>query len=240
MSRPTRICLVGATGLVGSALIAACVGRRDVKLVAVSRREARLPKGARMEVLLAPTEGWEQAIAAASPDVLVIALGTTWRKAGKSEAAFRAVDEKLVLDCARWGLAAGAKQLIAVSSVGANRNARGFYLRVKGEVEEALGKIGYPRLDLLRPGLLIGPRKERRLIEAAAQVLSPMADLFLRGKNARYRSIHAEVLAQTIIALTQQKARGRFVYEHGSLLRAIRRVALEQSVRDAVRSGSVD
>ncbi len=240
MSRPTRICLVGATGLVGTALIAACVGRRDVKLVAVSRREAKLPKGARMELLLAPTEGWEQAIAAASPDVLVIALGTTWRKAGKNEAAFRAVDEKLVLDCARWGLAAGAKQLIAVSSVGANRHAKGFYLRVKGEVEEALGKIGYPRVDLLRPGLLIGPRKERRLVEAAAQVLSRVADLFLRGKNARYRSIHSEVLAQTIIALTQQKARGRFVYEHGGLLRAIRRVAIEQSVRDAVRGGSVD
>ena len=240
MSRPIRICLVGATGLVGTALIAACVGRRDVKLVAVSRREAKLPKGARMEVLLAPTEGWEQAIAAASPDVLVIALGTTWRKAGKNEAAFRAVDEKLVLDCARWGLAAGAKQLIALSSVGANSNAKGLYLRVKGEVEEALGKIGYPRVDLLRPGLLIGPRKERRLVEAAAQVLSPVADRFLRGKNARYRSIHSEVLAQTIIALTQHKARGRFVYEHGNLLRAIRRVALEQSVRDAVRGRSVD
>ena len=77
MSRPVRICLVGATGLVGTALIEACVGRSDVKLVAVSRNEAELPKGARMEVLLAPTTGWEDAIAAAQPDVLVIALGTT-------------------------------------------------------------------------------------------------------------------------------------------------------------------
>ncbi len=240
MSRPTRICLVGATGLIGSALIEACVGRRDVKLVAVSRREAKLPKGARMEVLLAPIDGWEQAIAAASPDVLVIALGTTWAKSGKDEAAFRAVDEKLVLDCARWGLAAGAKQLIAVSSVGADRNAKRLYLRVKGEVEQALGKIGYPRLDVLRPGLIIGPRKERRVLEAAAQMLSPVADLFLRGAYARFRSVHSEILAQTIIALTRQKARGRFAFEHEDFLRAIRRVALEQSVRDAVHGSPVD
>lgn len=240
MSRPTRICLVGATGLIGTALIEACVGRRDVKLVAVSRREASLPKGARMEVLLAPVEGWGDAIAAASPDVLVIALGTTWAKAGKDEAAFRAVDQQLVLDCARWGLAAGAKQLIMVSSVRSDRNAKGLYLRVKGETEEALGKLGYPRLDVLRPSLLIGQRKEFRLLERVAQILAPIADFFLRGKNLRYRSIHSEVLAQTTIALTKQKARGRFTYEHEDFLRAIRRVALEQSVRDAVHGGTVD
>ena len=240
MSRPTRICLVGATGLVGSALIAACVGRSTVKLVAVSRREADLPKGARMEVLLAPVEGWGDAIAAASPDVLVIALGTTWRKAGKDEAAFRAVDEKLVLDCARWGRAAGAGHLIVVTSVGADPHAKGLYLRVKGEVEGALAKLGYPRLDVLRPGLLIGHRKEFRVLELVAQLLSPLLDVFLRGTYARYRSIDADVLAQAILALLQQKVRGRFSYEHDDILRAIRRIALELSVRNAVHGGAVD
>ncbi len=237
MSKVTRICLVGATGLVGSALIEACVGRSDVKLVAVSRREASLPKGARMEVFLAPTDGWSDAIAAAMPQVLVIALGTTWRKAGKDEAAFRAVDEKLVLDCARWGLAAGAQQLIFVSSVGANSGAKGLYLRVKGEVEQALAKLAYPRLDVLRPGLLLGVRKEFRFLELIAQVLAPVVDVFLRGKYAKYRSIDADVMAQSILAITRQKARGRFVFEHEDMLRAIRRQALEQSVRDAVHGG---
>ncbi|MEJ6008551.1 NAD(P)H-binding protein [Novosphingobium aquae] len=238
MSRPVRICLVGATGLVGTALIEACVGRSDVKLVAVSRNEAELPKGARMEVLLAPTTGWEDAIAAAQPDVLVIALGTTWKQAGKSEAQFRLVDEKLVLDCAKWGLAAGARQLILVSSIGANRHAKQLYLRVKGEVEDALVKIAYGRIDVLRPGLLIGRRKARRPLEWLAQIASPLIDLLLRGKYRQYRSIHVEVMAQAMLALAHQKSRGRFVYEHDEILRAIRRQALEQSVRRAVHSGT--
>ncbi len=240
MSRQTRICLVGATGLIGSALIAACVGRSDVKLVAVSRREADLPKGARMEVLLAPVSGWEDAIAAAQPDVMVVALGTTWKKAGKDEAAFRAVDEKLVLDCARWGLAAGARQIIAVSSIGADPSAKGLYLRIKGEVDIALSRLSYHRSDILRPGLLIGPRQERRALERFAQIISPLLDLCLRGKYARYRSIHSEVMAAAILALTKQKARGRFTYEHEEILRAIRRVALEASVRRAVHGDTVD
>ncbi|MFM5930566.1 MAG: NAD(P)H-binding protein [Novosphingobium sp.] len=240
MSRQVRICLIGATGLVGGAVIEACVGRRDVRLVAVSRNEAKLPKGARMEVLLAPTSGWEDAIAAAQPDVMVIALGTTWKKAAQSEAQFRLVDEKLVLDCAKWGLAAGAKHLILVSSVGANRHAKQLYLRVKGEVEDALSRIPFGRLDILRPGLLIGPRGERRPLERLGQIFSPVIDLFLQGKYRRYRSIHVDVLAQAILALSQQKARGRFVYEHDEILRAIRRQTMEKSIRHAVHGTVVE
>ncbi len=74
-----RICLVGATGLVGASLIEASVRRNDVRLIAVSRREIPLPVGARMEVLLAPTEGWPEAIAASNADVFVCALGTTMK-----------------------------------------------------------------------------------------------------------------------------------------------------------------
>ena len=162
MSKPTRIALVGATGLIGMSLIRLAVGRSDIRIVGISRREATLPPGARMELLVADPQNWGDAIAAANADVLVCALGTTWRKAGKDEAAFRSVDEVLVLDCAKAAKAAGLRQMIVISSVGAEPFSKSFYLRVKGEVEQKLGKVGLPRLDILRPGLLRGPRAERR------------------------------------------------------------------------------
>jgi len=109
MSKPTRIALVGATGMVGMSLIRLAVGRSDIRIVGIARREAQLPAGARMEMLVAPSEGWPDAIAAANADVLVSALGTTWRKAGKDEAAFRAVDQDLVLQCARAAKALGLR-----------------------------------------------------------------------------------------------------------------------------------
>ena len=135
-----RICLVGATGLVGSSLIAACLGRGDVRLVAVSRRELPLPDGARMEVLLAPTEGWSEAIAASNADVLVCALGTTMRDVGGARAAFRAVDHELVIASARAAREAGIGHMILVSSVGADAASNNFYLRTKGQTEERLRK----------------------------------------------------------------------------------------------------
>jgi uncharacterized protein YbjT (DUF2867 family) len=223
MSDPLRICLVGATGLIGSTLIDMAVGRNDIRVVGVARREMKLPQGARMEMLIAEPSGWAEAIAAARPQVMVCALGTTWAKAGKNEAAFTAVDQHLVLACARTAKAAGARQLIVVSSVGADPSSKNFYLRVKGEVEVALSRIGFARLDILRPGLLRGPRMERRGLERLAMISSPVIDLFLHGKHSKYRSIRADRLVQAIFALAKEKASGRFVHEHEGMLLATRR-----------------
>ena len=224
MSDPTRIALVGATGLIGTSLIEYGVGRSDLfRIIGIARREVPLPQGARMELLVAETSGWPDAIAAANADVLVCALGTTWRKAGKDEAAFRAVDQDLVLACGKAAKASGIRQMIVVSSVGADAMAKNFYLRVKGEVEQQLGKLGIPRLDVLRPGLLHGPRAERRPAEKLAMLASPLADLALHGLYRKYRSIKAETIAKAIVGLTHEKAAGRFVFEHDAILRAARK-----------------
>ncbi|HEX4847829.1 MAG TPA: NAD(P)H-binding protein [Novosphingobium sp.] len=223
MSKPTRIALVGATGLIGMSLIRLAVNRPDIRVIAISRREVALPPGARMEVLLAQPEGWGDAIAAANADVLVSALGTTWKKAGKDEAAFRSVDQELVLACARAAKAAGIRQMISVSSVGADPLSKTFYLRVKGETDQALGKVGIPRLDILRPGLLRGPREELRPAEHLGRILSPVADLLMQGAYRRYRSIRSETMAEAIVGLTREAMAGRFVFEHDAILRAARK-----------------
>ncbi len=223
MSKPTRIALVGATGLIGMSLIRLAVNRPDIRIIGISRREVALPPGARMEMLVADTDGWSDAIAAASADVLVCALGTTWAKAGKDEAAFRAVDQDLVLACGKAAKAAGIRQMIAVSSVGADPMAKNFYLKVKGETEQALGKLGLTRLDVLRPGLLRGPREELRPAERLGMIASPLADLLMNGAYRKYRSIRSETVAQAIVGLTREAMAGRFVFEHDAILRAARK-----------------
>lgn len=224
MSEVVRICLVGATGLVGMTLIKEAVDRADIRIVGVARREVALPPGARMEMLLAAPSGWPEAIAEANARVLVCALGTTWRKSGQDEAAFRAVDHDLVLSAGRAAREAGINHMIVVSSVGADSASRNRYLRVKGEMEQGLGKLGFKRLDILRPGLIRGRRAERRRAERFGMWLSPLADVLLHGAYRKYRSISARSLAKAILNLTKEKAGGRFVHEYDSLRRATRRV----------------
>ena len=219
-----RLCLVGATGLTGRSLIEQAVSRSDVRIVGIARREMRLPAGARMELLLADTPGWADAIAASNASVFVCALGTTRRKAGGEEAAFRAVDYDLVVDCAQAARRAGIDHAIVVSSVGADLASRHLYFRVKGEMEQALARLGFRRLDILRPSLLRGPRaRDLRMAELLASLASPVVDLMLRGPRRRFRSIRSETLARAIFALAQEKAGGRFIHEHDALHYAIRR-----------------
>jgi uncharacterized protein YbjT (DUF2867 family) len=223
MSKVTRIALVGASGLIGQSLIRLGVGRSDFRVIGIARREVPLPAGARMEVLVADPAGWADAIAAANADVLVSALGTTWAKAGRDEAAFRAVDLDLVLACAKAAKAAKVRQVIAISSVGADISSKNFYLRVKGEAEQALGRLGIARLDIVRPGLLCGPRGEFRPAERLGMMVSPFTDLLLHGSYRKYRSIRAETVAQAIVGLSREAMAGGFVFEHDAILRAARR-----------------
>lgn len=222
-TRVRRICLVGATGLVGMSLIEASVDRDDVRLVAVSRREIPLPPGARMEVLVAPTEGWPEAIAVSNADVFVCALGTTMRKAGSKEA-FRAIDHDLVIASARAARAAGISHMIVVSSVGAIAGAKNFYLRTKGEAETQLRKLGFRRLDILQPSLLVGRRRESRPLERIAVLLAPVMNLLLHGKARRFRAIHTFELAETVLALAHERPAGKFVLEYDAMRYAAKRM----------------
>ncbi|MGB7373103.1 NAD(P)H-binding protein [Pontixanthobacter sp.] len=221
MSSPLSIALVGATGLIGRTLIERSVGREDIRILAVARREMKLPAGAKMELVVAAPQEWGAVFERVRPDVLVSALGTTWSKAGKDEAAFRAVDQHLVLDTALAAKASGVMRMIAVSSAGADAASKNFYLRVKGEVERDLMKAGLSRLDILRPGLLRGSRRnDPRLGESLAAVVSPVMDMMLHGPYRKYRSVRAEVAADGILALALKKAAGRFIHDGDAIMRA--------------------
>jgi uncharacterized protein YbjT (DUF2867 family) len=215
MSEAARLSLllVGATGLIGGAVIAATKTHPDVHVAALARREAVLPQSARLEMLVADPSDWAAAIARARPEVIVIALGTTIAAQGGDKQAFRAVDHDLVLDVARAARAAGTRQAILVSSVGADAASRNFYLSVKGETEVALNALNFARLDILRPGLLRGHRTgPLRPAERVGQVIAPIIDPLLQGRLAAYRSVHARDVAAAIFALAGRAGRGRLVH----------------------------
>lgn len=218
---PVRIALVGATGMIGRAVVEACIGREDVRLVALARREMKLPVGARMEMFVADPANWEEVLEAVRPQVMINALGTTLKKSGGDEEAFRAVDQQLVLEVARAAHRQGVQRFISISSVGAHIFAKSFYLQVKGEVERDLAKVGFRRLDILRPSLLRGERPgDLRFAERLGMIASPLGNLMLQGGYRKYRAVEAETVADAALALALTKPGGKFAHEHDAILRA--------------------
>lgn len=221
MSEALRLCLVGATGLIGGKVMEECIGREDVRLQAIGRREAQIPRGLRIEYFVADPSKWGEVFEALRPKAVICSLGTTWKKSGEDEAAFRAVDEELVLNTARAALENRVDRFVAISSVGADATSRNFYLKVKGEVERELTRMRFNRLDILRPGLLVGNREnDRRTAERLGIIASPIANLFMHGKYRQYRGIKAEIVARGAIALAKRAARGRFVHDNDAIMRA--------------------
>lgn len=219
--KSVRLVLIGATGLVGMSLLREAAAFPHVRLTALARHETPLPDGARMEMILADPGNWPGAIADMKPDVLACALGTTIAAVGGDEQAFRAVDYGLVVQCAKAAAHAGTRQMIAVSSVGADRHAKAFYLRVKGEMEEAVRKLDFRRVDILQPGLLRGHRTgPMRRGEAWAQRFAPLGDWVLHGQYRRFRPVAAVDVARAMLALAGAKADGRFVHDFDGIRRA--------------------
>ena len=220
---PVRIALVGATGLVGRRVIELASAGDDVRIVGIARREVPLPPGARMEMFVAEPAKWGEVLDAVRPRALICALGTTWKKAGRDEAAFRAVDFDLVLATAETAKRAGVPNMVVVSAAGADARSKSLYMRVKGETEEALSRVGFKRLDILHPGLLRGTRTDDlRFAERAAIIAAPLIDPLLSGKWEQYRSIDAGLVAEAALGLALRRAGGRFTHDNEAMRRAAR------------------
>lgn len=220
---PVRIGLVGATGMIGRKVIQVASAGDDVRIVGIARREAPLPPGARMEMFVAEPEKWGEVLEAVRPRALICALGTTWKKAGRDEAAFRAVDHDLVLATAKAAHRAGVPNMVLVSAAGADARSKSFYMRVKGETEEAVSRVGFKRLDILHPGLLRGTREgDLRFAERLALIAAPLVDPLLSGAWQRFRSIDAALVAEAALGLALRRAASRVTHDNEAMRRAAR------------------
>ncbi len=205
--QPKVALLAGASGLTGGYVLDALIEAGDfARVIAVTRRP--LPREhARLANRIVQFERLEAQLQGVTCDVALCCLGTTIARAGSRES-FREVDVDYVLAFARAALAARAQRFIVMSSAGADPRSRNFYLRTKGEMEEELEAVGFPSLDILQPGLLLGWRHDTRPLELAAMALMPLANPFLTGKRAAYRAISARKVAAAMVGATRSARKG--------------------------------
>ena len=200
--------LAGGTGLVGRSLLELAKSRQ-ITITTVGRRiTGDVENELVVDFAAMPT--------LPSSDIAICTLGTTMADAG-SKSAFKAVDFDAVMAFARAAKQSGVRHFLVVTAVGADIESRAFYSRIKGAVEIELTTVGFVRLDIVRPGLLLGKRQSRRLIEQVLQGLSPAIALITRGPWARYASISAEQVAGALLALSHETSPGVFYHQSPEL-----------------------
>jgi uncharacterized protein YbjT (DUF2867 family) len=209
INNPPYIILAGASGLIGGLLAARL---KDRALTAIGRRA--VPDIADQRI--APVAEWPAVVATLKPDIAISTLGTTIRAAGSQEA-FAAIDHDAVVAFARAAKDAGARQFIMVSSVGAG--GASFYLKTKGRAEASVRALGFARVDIFRPGLLLGERVgAARPVERLFAALSPLTNALTPRAFDQYRAIAADDVAAAMARVIGAGEDGVFIHHNREML----------------------
>jgi uncharacterized protein YbjT (DUF2867 family) len=212
---PKTALIAGGTGLVGSHCLQLLLASPEyASVTALVRRSTEIKHAKLREQIV----DFEKLTNLPAVDDVYCALGTTIKKAG-SQPAFRRVDFEFPLHLGERSLAAGAKQLLLVSSVGANSKSGNFYLRTKGELEDALRQLPLTALHLFRPSFLVGERKEQRTGERLGIMVAEALNFTMVGGLRKYRSIAAEVVAKAMVKARAHGSIGVHIYEYDEIER---------------------
>jgi uncharacterized protein YbjT (DUF2867 family) len=125
-------------------------------------------------------------------------LGTTIAKA-KTKEAFKSVDYNYVVELAKLAERSHCKKFLVISSIGANASSTNFYLRTKGEMENAINSFYIPEIYIFRPSILLGKRNEFRLGELVGKFMIQVSGIFLFGKFKRYKGVQSKIVASSMI-----------------------------------------
>jgi uncharacterized protein YbjT (DUF2867 family) len=213
-----RIALVaGASGLVGGELLSRLLrSPHYARVHALSRRPLFFDHPRLANRVVRFEASLQAQLKGLKCEDAFCCLGTTIRDAG-GQAAFRAVDLDLVLEFAQLALGCGAQRLVVVSAVGANAASKNFYLRVKGEMEQALEGVNFRALDILQPSLLLGTRRNPRLLELGAQLAMRVLNPLLLGDASRLRAIPAATVAAAMCGAALRGRRGIYRYTYDGI-----------------------
>jgi len=211
---PAPVLLAGASGLIGRELVQQLLGQSPAVRVHGLVRRTPEPADERVH--------WQRVHFAKLPalpaaDEAYCCLGTTIKQAG-SQAAFRAVDFDAVLAFAQAARKAGVTRFGVVSALGASPRSATFYNRVKGEMEAAVGALGFSSVVIARPSLLAGDRAALGQPLRSGEQLA----LWLTGPIARLipksvRPINARTVARGMMVALRQQRPGVRIVESGEL-----------------------
>ena len=206
-----KVLVIGATGLVGKALVL-LLNRTQAceKIDVIVRHEnALFLEQKKIQQIVLDDFLLLNSEQLAGYSHVFSCLGTTLKQAG-SKAAFYQVDYEINAHVAHL-LEHTKSHFLIVSSIGANPKSVFFYQRVKGELEQSLQSLNLYRLSIFRPSLLIGEREQHRLLEGIGQKIYQKI-LPLLPQSFQYLPVTAEQVAHTMVQAARNQTQWCQIY----------------------------
>ena len=137
-------------------------------------------------------------------DVAFSCLGTTLAVAGSKEAQWR-VDYDYQYNFAKHCRNNGVPTFVLVSAAMANAQSKMFYNHMKGQLEDAIKALGFARLLIFQPSVLVRKGSDRKGEQFGLKMIVFLNKL---GLFKRYRPMPTDILAQRIRKEVATAAKG--------------------------------
>ena len=206
----------GSTGLIGGHLVNQLIQDNYYTKIKIFVRSQTSINNEKVEVINIDFNNLGNHKTEITGDDCFFCIGTT-KQNSPNKNDYQKVELDIPKEIAQIAKANSVKSFIFISSIYANPNSSGNYVKFKGLVEEELKRLNFSKLGILRPSFLMGKRKENRVGEKIGiftfSALSPL----LFGPFKKMRPISSENVAKAMIKIANSNLE-KTVYESNEIV----------------------
>ena len=193
----------GSTGLIGGHLVNQLIQDNYYTKVKVFVRSQTLINNEKVEVINIDFNNLGNHKTEITGDDCFFCIGTT-KQNSPDKNDYQKVELDIPKEIAQIAKANSVKSFIFISSIYANPNSSGNYVKFKGLVEEELKRLNFSKLGILRPSFLMGKRKEKRVGEKIGILIFRVLSPLLFGPFKKMKPISSEIVAKAMIKIAKQ------------------------------------
>ena len=190
----------GSTGLIGGHLVNQLIQDNYYTKIKIFVRSQTSINNEKVEVINIDFNNLGNHKTEITGDDCFFCIGTT-KQNSPDKNDYQKVELDIPKEIAQIAKANSVKSFIFISSIYANPNSSGNYVKFKGLVEEELKRLNFSKLGILRPSFLMGKRKENRVGEKIGILTFNLLSPLLFGPFKKMRPISSEIVAKAMIKI---------------------------------------
>jgi uncharacterized protein YbjT (DUF2867 family) len=195
--------LFGSSGLVGGHLLNQLIkdiNYSKIKLFVRSVPEISDPK---VEIIKTDFSNLQNHKEDIKGEDCFFCIGTT-KKNSPDKNEYKRVELEVPKQVAQIAKSNSVNSFVFVSSGYADPKSLGDYLKFKGEVEEELKRLNFPKLGIMRPSFLLGDRKDKRIGEKIGIFIFKLLSPLFLGPLKKMKPIHSATVAKAMITTANE------------------------------------
>ncbi len=208
--------IFGSSGLIGDHILKKLIQNNNYNKIKVFVRSTLEVNDSKLEIIKTDFNNLKNYKEEIKGDDCFFCIGTTKQNAPDKDE-YRRIEYSIPIEIAEIAKLNSVNSFIYVSSGFADPKSSADYLKNKGEVEDKLEKLNFPKLSIVRPAFLIGNRKEKRAGEKIGLFFFKIISPLFFGSLKKMKPIHSEIVAKFMIKAANEDL-GKTIFESNEIV----------------------